>query len=209
MQQTAFAVRRLRCNYRLTGAGAGSHLNICTFGVIGGCACFDMWLLLLCLRLLAAEVVQMYLQKNAALAMTMNKTDGSTTVSAACQGGQDSILQLLLATLRVSAISNTFDPAKRLLDHVDSSGMTALAAAAAASPCSPGHLACAHILLQSGCSLLPQDQAGRSCLHHAAAAGSSQLVELLLEAAQQQQQQQQQACSEQDPAGKAAVSVRR
>jgi hypothetical protein len=163
------------------------------------------------LLLLVAEVVQMYLQKNAALAMSVNKADGSTAVSAACQGGQEGILQLLLATLRMSAISNTFNPAKRLLDHTDSSGMTALAAAAAATLCSPGHLACARILLQAGASLLPQDQAGRSCLHHAAAAGSSQLVDLLLEAAAgpQQQQQQQQACGEQENAGEAALSVRR
>jgi ankyrin repeat protein len=152
----------------------------------------------------------MYLQKNAALAVSVNKADGSTAVSAACQGGQDGILQLLLNTLRVSALSNTFDPAKKLLDHADSSGMTALAAAAAALPCSPGHLACARLLLQAGCSLLVQDQAGRTCLHHAAAAGSSQLVELMLAAAQpQKQQQQQQACSEQAPAGKPALAVRR
>jgi ankyrin repeat protein len=156
----------------------------------------------------------MYLQKNSALAMTVNKTDGSTAVSAACQGGQDSILQLLLATLRVSALSNTFDPSKRLLDHTDNSGMTALATAAAASPCSAGHLACVRVLLQAGCSLLPQDQEGRSCLHHAALAGNSQLVELLLEAAEQQQQQQQHAqqhqpYSEQDSSAGAAVLTRR
>jgi ankyrin repeat protein len=148
----------------------------------------------------------MYLQKNAALAMTVNKTDGSTAVSAACQGGQDSILQLLLATLRVSALSNTFDPSKRLLDHTDSNGMTALATAAAASPCSAGHLACVQALLQAGCSLLPQDQAGRSCLHHAALAGNSQLVQLLVEAAEQQEQQQH---NEQECIVGAAVLTRR
>jgi ankyrin repeat protein len=162
---------------------------------------------MLLLHVLPAEVVQMYLQKNAALAMTVNKTDGSTAVSAACQVGQDSILQLLLATLRVSALSNTFDPSKRLLDHADSNGMIALATAAAASPCSAGHLACAQALLQAGCSLLPQDQAGRSCLHHAAVAGNSQMMQLLLEAAEQQEQQQQH--SEQESLAGAAALTRR
>lgn len=133
-----------------------------------------------------AEVIQMYLQKNAALAFHVSR-DGSTVVQAACEGAQHQILETIVTHLKLSAASNTHDPIRKLLDHVNTAGRTALSLAAGGT--SPGHAACVHCLLQADASVWIPDSEGRTCLHHAAVQGNSAVVELILDAAAGQPQE--------------------
>lgn len=155
----------------------------------------DGYILTVATREGRTDVVQMYLDKNPVLAFHLN-SDGSTVVQAACNGGQHEILNILLTSLRLSAVSNIFNPVTRLLDQTNSTGRTALSLAAAGM--SPGHSACAHAVLDAGASVWIPDQAGKACLHHAARTGNSAAVEMVLDAAGQQPQEPQQSASERE-----------
>jgi ankyrin repeat protein len=132
------------------------------------------------------EVVDMYLAKNPALAFFIGK-DKQTILHHACRGGHQDILSHVIRSINESALSNTFSPLKKQLDHQNSLGQTALMLA-----CRAGSQPCAKILIEQGADVWLRDQQGRSSLHYAAVPGGNACCALLLlQVAIEEQQHQQ------------------